>query len=198
MKKEGLKIVIVDDEPIVRMDIAAILRNKGHDVVGEGSDGFEAIELCQRERPDVILLDIRMELLDGLSAARTISKECPETAIVLLTAYNQREYIEQAKGSRISSYLIKPINENTLTVNLELAVARNKELLAERENVHKAEEQLETRKIMDRAKGMLMEYRELTEQEAYDSIRQISKKNNLAMVKVAQIIIDKYSQDKKK
>lgn len=88
-----LRIVVVDDEPIIRMDLDAMLKDAGYEVVGEGSDGFEAIELCQKQKPDVVILDIKMDNLDGLSAAKFISEECPDTAIIMLTAFSKGEYI---------------------------------------------------------------------------------------------------------
>lgn len=189
MSGEKFRVVVADDEPIIRMDLVTILKNAGHDVVGEGIDGFEAIDLCQREKPDVVLLDIRMEILDGLSAAKIISEECPETAIILLTAYNKGEYIDKAKNCRISSYLVKPVDENLLNMNIELAVARNKELLTYRHGMTQVNEKLESRKAVERAKGMLMKKRGLDEEAAYNYIRKISKGRNISMAKVAAVII---------
>ena len=146
-----LRIVVVDDEPIIRMDLDAMLKDAGYEVVGEGSDGLEAIELCQKQKPDVVILDIKMDNLDGLSAAKFISEECPDTAIIMLTAFSKGEYIDKAKLSRISSYLVKPINEKLLVPNIELAVARNKELHEYKVERDKAEELLESRKEIGRA-----------------------------------------------
>lgn len=187
-----LRIVVVDDEPIIRIDIVSLLEKAGHDVVAQGADGFEAIELCQKEKPDVVLLDIKMEMLDGLSAAKIISRECPETAIILLTAFNRVEYVDKAKDCRISSYLVKPIDEASLNINIELAVARNKELLKYRQETDKANEKLELRRVVDRAKGLLMEQKNMSEEEAYTYIREISKNKNMAMAKVAKLILAQY------
>lgn len=192
MSEEKFRVVVVDDEPIIRMDLVSILENAGHEVVGQGIDGFEAIDLCQKERPDVVLLDIRMEMLDGLSAAKIISSECPETAIILLTAYNKEEYVDKAKNCRISSYLVKPVDENLLNMNIGLAIARNKELLQYRQGMSKVNEKLESRKIVDRAKGLLMKQRGFGEEDAYNYIRKISKGSNISMAKVAGIIISQY------
>ena len=187
-----LRIVVVDDEPIIRIDIVSLIEKAGHDVVAQGADGFEAIELCQKEKPDVVLLDIKMEMLDGLSAAKIISRECPETAIILLTAFNRVEYVDKAKDCRISSYLVKPIDEASLNINIELAVARNKELLKYRQETDKANEKLELRRVVDRAKGLLMEQKNMSEEEAYTYIREISKNKNMAMAKVAKLILAQY------
>lgn len=187
-----LRIVVVDDEPIIRMDLDAMLKDAGYEVVGEGSDGFEAIELCQKQKPDVVILDIKMDNLDGLSAAKFISEECPDTAIIMLTAFSKGEYIDKAKLSRISSYLVKPINEKLLVPNIELAVARNKELHEYKVERDKAEELLESRKVIEKAKGILMVHNKMSEDEAYTHIRNISKKRNIAMQKVSEIIIKQY------
>ena len=194
VSKEKLSVVVVDDEPIIRMDLVLLLEKAGHNVVGEGADGFEAIELCQREKPNVVLLDIRMEGLDGLSAAQVISEECPETAIILLTAFNKGEYLHKAKGCRISSYLVKPIDEYSLTINIELAVARNKELLKSRKEIHKAQEKLELRKIIEKANGVLMQEKSMSEDEAYNYIRQISKNRNMSMAKISELILRQYGE----
>lgn len=196
MVNKKLKIVVVDDEPIIRMDIIYMLESAGYDVVGQGSDGFEAVELCKKYKPDVILLDIKMEQLDGLSAAKVISEEYPQTAIVMLTAFSKGEYIDKAKESNISSYLLKPINEKMLIPNIELAVARNLEKNKYKRDADKVNVRLAERKLIERAKGLLMERRDITEDEAYGYIRTISKNRNLSMAKVAEIIVGKYSEHK--
>lgn len=189
---EKLKIVVVDDKPIIRMDLKAMLHNAGYEVVGEGSDGFDAIELCKTKKPDVAILDIRMENLDGLSAAEFISKECPDVAIILLTAYSKGEYIDKAKECNIISYLVKPIDERALVPNIELAVARSKEMKNYRHDIDKANERLEHRKITEKAKGLLMSNKNITEQEAYEKIRELSKNRRMSMQKISEIIIKQY------
>lgn len=188
----NLRVVVVDDEPVIRMDLKVMLKNAGYEVVGEGSDGFEAIELCRKLKPDVVLLDIRMPNLDGMSAASVISAECPHTAIVMLTAYRLSEYIDKAKECRISSYLVKPVNEDLIVPNIELAVVRNNELLQYREEVKEATAQLEKRKTIERAKGALMKHRGLSEAQAYNLIRQISKDKNISMYKVSEFLLKQY------
>lgn len=194
MEKEKLKIVVVDDEPIIRMDIKNMLMNAGYQIVGEGSNGFDAIELSKKFYPDVILMDIKMDDMDGLSAARIIAEECPDTAIIMLTAYSKIEYIDKAKETKISSYLLKPINEKLLVPNIELAVVRNKELTKYRNSVDKANEKLATRKIIERAKGLIMSHRHKTEDEAFNYIRDISKKRNISMHNVSEMIIRQYEE----
>ncbi len=192
MTEKKYKAVIVDDEPIIRLDITNILENAGYDIVGVGADGYEAIELCSTHKPDVALLDVKMENLDGITAAEVISEECKETAIILLTAYNKRDYVDRAKNCRISSYLVKPIDECQLLINAELAVARNKELSKYMRDVDEVNARLRAQRLVARAKGMLMKEKNLTEEDAYCQIRELSKKNNLSMERVAKAIIRKY------
>lgn len=187
--RENLSIVLVDDEPIIRMDLQEMLTEAGYNVVAQGSDGFEAIELCQKHMPDVVILDIEMEMLDGLSAAKMIGETCPNTAIVMLTAYSKNEYTDKAKDSKVSSYILKPVNEKLLVPNIELAVARNKELTEYLEKMKEANQQLENRKVIERAKGIVMQMRGISEEDAYSYIRNISKARSIAMAKVAEIII---------
>lgn len=187
-----LRIVVVDDEPIIRMDLKSMLINAGYDVVGEGSDGFDAIEICQKLQPDVAILDIKMKDLDGLSAASQIKEKSPSTAIIMLTAFSKGAYIDKAKEYGISTYLVKPINEKLLIPNIELAVVRHKELLEYREDLNKINQQLEVRKVVEKAKGLLMKEREISEEEAYTYIRNLSKMRNMSMKKVSELIIDSF------
>ncbi len=192
MSGDKYRAIIIDDEPIIRLDIANILESAGYDVVGVGADGYEAIDLCSTYRPDIALLDVKMEHLDGIAAAEIISEECKETAIILLTAYNKRNYVDRARNCRISSYLVKPIDECQLLINAELAVARNKELSKYMRDVNEVNARLRAQRQIARAKGILMKERNLTEKEAYCQIRELSKKNNIAMEKVARAIIKQY------
>ncbi len=189
MSKDKLRIVVVDDEPIIRMDLTSMLKNAGYEVVGEGKDGFDAIELCQKLNPDVALLDIKMDTLDGLSAAKVINDECLNVAIIMLTAYSKGEYIDRAKECQITSYLMKPINEKLLVPNIELAVAQKREMIKYQAEATKANELLKSRKIIEKAKGLLMQHRGQSEEAAYNYIRNISKNRNISMMKVSEIII---------
>lgn len=189
---QRLTIVIADDEPIIRMDLRAMLTNAGYDVVGEGADGFEAIELCKTLKPDVAILDIKMGDLDGLSAAKYINDDCPDIALIMLTAYSKGEYIDRARENGISTYLVKPINEKLLVPNIEMAVARNKELLEYRTNFDRATKRLESRKTIEKARGLLMKKKNMSEEEAYQYIRSISKKYNMAMNKIAEMLIKQF------
>lgn len=189
MTKEGLRIVVVDDEPITRMDLREMLESKGCTVLGEASDGFDAIELCRKTRPDLVLLDIKMPFLDGISAAKVINEEGLAGTVVLLTAYNESEFIEGAKRSGVGGYLVKPIDEKSLIPSIELAVCRSKEINKLKKDYEEVSERLESRKLIEKAKGVLMEQNKLKEQDAYDYIRDISRKKELSMKRVAELIL---------
>ena len=157
MEKPVLRVVIADDEPITRMDIKEILTEKGYEVIGEVADGFDAVEVCKEKKPDLVLMDIKMPLLDGLSAARIMAEEGVDAAVVLITAYSEREFIDNAKEIGVSGYLVKPIDEKSLIPSIELAVARNREMQKLQRDIAKVSERLENRSIIEKAKGRIME-----------------------------------------
>ena len=189
MEKTVLRVVIADDEPITRMDIKEILTDKGYEVIGEVGDGFDAVEICKEQKPDLVLMDIKMPLLDGLSAARIMTEEGVDAAVVLLTAYSEREFIDSAKEIGVSGYLVKPLDEKSLLPSMELAVARNKEMRKLRRDIEKVSERLENRSIIEKAKGRIMERDGITEQEAYDFIRKLSLTKGMSMRRVAEILL---------
>jgi len=189
MEKEGIRVIIVDDEPITRMDLKEILESKGCLVLGEASDGFDAIELCRKHSPDLVLLDIKMPLLDGLSTAKIIHEERLAETVIFLTAYNEKEFIEGAKRNGVGGYLVKPIDEKSLMPNIELAIARSREIKRLQEDFEEVSNQLENRKIIEKAKGKIMSKSGLSEQDAYNYIRNISKKKDISMKRVAEIIL---------
>ncbi|MGN0994781.1 MAG: ANTAR domain-containing response regulator [Butyricicoccus sp.] len=189
MEKPVLRVVIADDEPITRMDIKEILTEKGYEVIGEVGDGFDAVEICKAQKPDLVLMDIKMPLLDGLSAARIMAEEGVDAAVVLLTAYSEREFIDSAKEIGVSGYLVKPIDEKSLIPSIELAVARNKEMRKLRRDIEKVSERLENRSIIEKAKGRIMERDGINEQEAYDFIRKLSLTKGMSMRRVAEILL---------
>ena len=189
MANPALRIVIADDEPITRMDLKEFLEERGYSVLGEATDGFDAIEMCKKIKPDLVLMDIMMPLLDGLSAARILQQEQIGATIVLLTAYSEREFIDSAKEIGVSGYLVKPIDEKSIIPCIELAVARSREMQKLQKDIAKVEERLESRSIIEKAKGKIMERNGLCEQEAYDFIRKLSLTKNLSMRRVAEIIL---------
>lgn len=189
MANSALRIVIADDEPITRMDLKEFLEERGYSVLGEATDGFDAIEMCKKIKPDLVLMDIKMPLLDGLSTARILQQEQIGATIVLLTAYSEREFIDSAKEIGVSGYLVKPIDEKSIIPCIELAVARSREMQKLQKDIAKVEERLESRSIIEKAKGKIMERNGLCEQEAYDFIRKLSLTKNLSMRRVAEIIL---------
>ena len=191
MEKDGISVVIADDEPISRMDLKELLSEGGYTVLSEVSDGFDAVEQCKLDHPDLVSLDIKMPFLDGISAAKIIYEEELADTIIMLTAYSEREFVEQAKGYGVSGYLVKPIDEKSLVPSIELAVARSRELKRLRKDMAKVSERLESRSVIEKAKGVIMQEQSMTEQEAYDYIRKLSLDKHLSMRRVAEIILVK-------
>lgn len=191
MGKDGISVVIADDEPISRMDLKELLTEGGYTVLSEVSDGFDAVEQCKLYHPDLVILDIKMPFLDGISAAKIIYEEDLADTIIMLTAYSEREFIDQAKGCGVSGYLVKPIDEKSLVPSIELAVARSQELKRLRKDMEKVSERLKSRSVIEKAKGITMQEQGMTEQEAYDYIRKLSLDKHLSMRRVAEIILVK-------
>ena len=191
MAKDGIRVVIADDEPITRMDLKELLLAEGYQVVGEAADGFDAVEICKQTRPDLVLMDIKMPLLDGLSAAKLVYEENLAGTVMMLTAYSEREFVDQAKEVGVAGYLVKPIDEKSLVPSIELAVARSSDMQRLRKDIQKVSERLENRSIIEKAKGLVMAQEGMTEQDAYDYIRKLSQTKNLSMRRVAEIILAK-------
>ena len=189
MNQERIRVVIADDEPITRMDIKEILISEGYDVIGEAADGFDAVELCKNRRPDLVLMDVKMPLLDGLSAARIIHEEQLVDTVMLVTAYSEREFVDGAKTAGVGGYLVKPIDEKSLIPSIELAVTRGREMKKLRKDMEKVSERLVNRTIIEKAKGLVMDSNRMNEQEAYDYIRKLSLSKKLSMRRVAEIIL---------
>lgn len=189
MTNTGLRVVIADDEPITRMDLKEMLEEKGYQVVGEAADGFDAVEVCKAVSPDLILMDIKMPLLDGLSAARIVFNERLVDTVIILTAYSEREFVDNAKDLGVGAYLVKPVDEKSLIPNIELAVARSREMRKLHRDIAKVSERLESRITIERAKGCIMARDGLSEPEAYEYIRKLSQAKNMSMRRVAEIVL---------
>ncbi|MFV0518031.1 MAG: ANTAR domain-containing response regulator [Aminipila sp.] len=188
-ERKEIRVVIAEDEPITRMDLKEMLLAAGYSVVGETSEGFDAIEICKREKPDVVLLDIKMPLLDGLSAAKVIIEERSVDTVILLTAYSDDEFVNRATKIGVSGYIVKPIDEKALVPNIEIAVARSREIKEIRRQCESIAERLENRTIIERAKGQLMLTTGLSENEAYEYIKNLSKDKKVSMKRIAEIIL---------
>lgn len=191
MSSEGIRVVIADDEPITRMDLKELLTGEGYQVVGEAADGFDAVEACKQTRPDLVLMDVKMPLLDGLSAARIVYEEGLADTVMMLTAYSERAFVEQAKDVGAAGYLVKPIDEKSLIPSIELAVARSRDMKKLRKDMQKVSERLENRSVIEKAKGQIMDREGMSEQDAYDYISKLSQTKNLSMRRVAEIILMK-------
>ncbi|MBB6048530.1 response regulator [Armatimonas rosea] len=185
---EPLRIVIADDEPIIRMDLRRTLENMGHIVAGEAGDGRQAIEVTRELKPDVVILDVKMPQMDGIDAAKVISTE-GVAPVLLLTAYSDRELVERAKDAGVFAYLIKPFKEADLMPAIEIAIARFEEMLEIEKEVADLENKLETRKAVDRAKGILMDLYGLKEQDAFRRIQVQSMNTRKSMREIAEAII---------
>jgi response regulator NasT len=195
MSADRTRVVIADDEPIIRMDLREMLTNLGYLVVGEAADGTSAVNLARELRPDIVIMDIKMPDLDGIDAARILTQE-RIAPVLLLTAYSQSELVERAKEAGVVGYIVKPIRESDLAPAIEVALARFAELRALEREVGDLKDALETRKLVDRAKGILMDTQGLTEAQAFRRIQTMSMNTRKAMKQVAEAIILAYEASK--
>ena len=182
------RVVVAEDEAIIRMDLRELLQEEGYEVVAECGRGDEAVALVREHAPDVALLDIKMPGLDGISAAREISSE-RLTAVVLVTAFSQRELIEEASDAGVQGYVVKPFERHDLAPAIEVAIARFRTEKALAEQVTDATERLETRKVLDRAKGTLMDRDGLSEQDAFDFLQKTAMTTRRPMRAVADEVL---------
>jgi two-component system, response regulator PdtaR len=184
----GTRVVIAEDEAIIRLDLRETLEEEDYEVVGETGRGDTAVELVRELKPDLAILDIKMPGIDGLEAARLISADrlC---AILILTAFSQRDVIEQARDAGALAYLVKPFQKSELVPAIELAIGRHREMAALTAEVAGLEAQLETRKIVDRAKGILMDTHRLREAEAFSFIQKRAMSERRTMKDVAEDVI---------
>jgi len=196
MPERRKRVVIAEDEAIIRLDLKEILESEGYDVVGETGRGDEAVELVARHRPDLAILDVKMPGLDGIEAARRISSE-HRTAALILTAFSQRNLIEDARDAGVAAYLVKPFQRSELIPAIEVAIARFEEQRAIEEEaarlsdeVASLEDRLETRKQVDRAKGVLMDKHGMGEAEAFSFIQKTAMDRRARMQDVAKEVIE--------
>ena len=185
----SVRVVIAEDEAIIRLDLKEILEEEGYEVVGETGRGDEAVELVRQKQPDLVILDIRMPGMDGLAAAREIAGE-RRAAVLILTAFSQRNLIEEARDAGALAYLVKPFTTSELIPAIEVALGRFHELQALESENRSLEDQLETRRVVDRAKGMLMDRHGLKENDAFRFIQQTAMRERQTMKVVARRIID--------
>ena len=185
----GLKVLVVEDEALIRMDLAEMLTEEGYVVAGEAGDGEQALELARRLHPDLVIMDIKMPKMDGITAATNIVEE-RIAPVVMLTAFSQRELIEQARDAGAMAYLVKPFARHELVPAIELAVSRFAEKRALEDEVATLSERLETRKVVDRAKGLLMTRQQMTEPEAFRWIQRTAMDRRTTMKAVAEAVVE--------
>lgn len=188
MKK---KILIAEDESIIRMDIKLMLQDQGYEIVGEAGDGDRAIELAFLHKPDLILMDIKMPKINGLQASKIIANQL-DLPILIITAYSQKEFVEKAQQDNIVGYLVKPISEANLIPAVEIALHQSDKAKRLKREVQNAQQEVEKRKFVERAKGILMQVEELSESEAFKRLRESSMSRQMTMESVAKEIILKY------
>ncbi len=185
---EALRILIADDESLRVMSLKAQLETLGHKVIAEAANGKEAVSLARELKPDIALLDIKMPEMDGIEAAKTITQERP-IPIILLTAFSERELAERAAEANVSAYIMKPVSEQDLLPAIALAMSRFKEFQSLHREVDDLRDALETRKLVERAKGILMRRLNLTEEEAFRRMQRRSQNENKKLGEIAQAII---------
>ena len=189
------RVVVAEDESLIRLDIVEILRDNGFDVVGEAGDGETAVQLATELRPDLVIMDVKMPQLDGISAAEKLSKN-HIAPVVLLTAFSQKELVERASEAGALAYVVKPFTPNDLLPAIEIALARYEQIITLEAEVADMVERFETRKLVDRAKGLLNEKMGLSEPEAFRWIQKASMDRRLTMQDVAKAIIEQLAPQK--
>ncbi|MCQ9366854.1 response regulator [Brevibacterium sp. 50QC2O2] len=190
------RVVVAEDESVIRLDIVEMLREVGYDVVGEAADGESAVHLAEELRPDVVVMDIKMPKLDGISAAERITR-AHIAPVVLLTAFSQRELVERARDAGAMAYVVKPFTAADLVPALEIALSRHAEMAALEAEIADLSDRFETRKLVERAKSALITNMGLTEPEAFRWIQKTSMDRRLTMREVAETVIEQIGKAKK-
>ncbi len=188
MQQEKTRVLLAEDETIARVDLRELLTSLGYLVIGEAGDGTEAVRLARDLKPDIVIMDIEMPELDGIEAAKILydEKVCP---VLLLTAFSQRELVERARSAGVMGYLVKPWRDSEVTPAIEVALARYDETRTLDQEVADLKEKFETRKLIDRAKGILMDQKGLSEAEAFRRIQKMSMNMRRPMKEIAQAIV---------
>ncbi|MCK8681755.1 MULTISPECIES: response regulator [Streptomyces] len=189
------RVVIAEDEALIRLDLKEMLEEEGYTVVGEAGDGARAVELAQELRPDLVILDVKMPVLDGISAAERIAGESI-APVLMLTAFSQRDLVERARDAGAMAYLVKPFSKSDVVPAIEMAVSRFAELRALEQEVADLSQRLETRKLVDRAKSILQTQYGLTEPAAFRWIQKTSMDRRMSMQQVAEAVIEDAEEKK--
>jgi response regulator NasT len=183
------RVLIAEDEALIRLDLAEMLREEGYDIVGEATDGQEAVELAQQHKPDLVIMDVKMPRRDGIDAASEIASK-RIAPIVVLTAFSQRDLVERARDAGAMAYLVKPFTISDLIPAIELAVSRFGEIRALEHEVETLSDRLETRKLVERAKGLLQAQQGMTEPEAFKWIQRAAMDRRTTMKRVAEVVLE--------
>ena len=187
------RAIVAEDESLIRIDVVETLRDNGFEVIAEAADGEKAVALAEELKPDLVVMDVKMPLMDGISAAEILTKK-KIAPVVLLTAFSQRELVERASEAGALAYVVKPFTPNDLIPAIDIALGRYAQIQALEEEVADMAERLETRKVLDRAKGILNNTMGLTEPEAFRWIQKASMDRRLTMKEVAQTVIDQLAE----
>jgi two-component system, response regulator PdtaR len=188
------RVVVAEDEALIRLDLVEMLREEGYDVVGEAGDGQRAVELAEEFTPDLVIMDVKMPRRDGIDAASEIAQK-RIAPVVILTAFSQRELVERARDAGAMAYLVKPFSKSDLVPAIEVAVSRFAELRELEREVAGLSERFEARKLVDRAKGILMQKHAMTEPEAFRWIQRAAMDRRTTMKHVAEVIIETIGED---
>lgn len=180
------RILVAEDEAIIRLDLVEMLQEAGYEVVGQASNGEEAIELSRQLKPDLAILDVKMPILDGISAAEEIIKVAP---VLMLTAFSQKELVDRARDAGVMAYVVKPFTITDLLPAMEIAMSRHRQMVSLASEVADLHDRLETRKLVDRAKGILMQALSLSEPAAFSWIQRAAMDRRMSMKEVAQAVI---------
>lgn len=190
--KPALRVVVAEDEALIRLDLVEMLTESGYEVVGQAGDGLAAIEITEKVKPDLVVMDVKMPKLDGISAAERIAAQ-RIAPVVILTAFAQRDLIERARDAGAMAYLTKPFTIEDLMPAIELAVSRFQEIKQLDSEISDLQEQLKARKLIERAKGLLMKKLKINEPEAFQWMQKTAMDKRRSMTDVAQLVIDEFS-----
>ena len=189
MEQERRTAAVLDDEPLTRMDLRDMLTEQGFDVVGEAADGFDAVELCREKHPDVVLMDVKMPVFDGLTASETILTENLADCVVLLTAFSDGGIVERAGQAGVTGYLVKPIDQKSLTPTIEVALAQGRRLRRARQEAEEAQEKIRRERQIYKAQQIVARREQRSEAEAYRRLRRMAMDKRLSMADLAARIV---------
>lgn len=184
-------IVVVDDDPIIRMDIREMLSEEGYVVAGEAKNGEEAIELVARVKPDLVIMDVKMPVMNGIKASQIIRRlRDRDTAILLLTSYSQKEWVQGAREAGVSAYLVKPVSEENLIPAVEIALSQKEQMASLKKDLEELKQSIEDRKVTEKAKGVLMKTTGMDEEQAYRQLRAASMAERIPMAQLARRVLE--------